>query len=429
MRLRGSAAVAVLLLATAACGGQADADRVTLRVMNWASDLEFELESRIVEEFARDRPGVRVQVESIATNYGEKLITAIASGTPPDVFLLDAPDIPSFVERGLLLDLGPYADRVGYRTGAVFPEVLEIFSRDERLFAFPKDFSPMAIYYNRGLFERLGVPAPPSPARGWSWDAFRSTARAVTRDSDGDGQIDIHAVNFPRQLYEWVPWVWSAGGDILDPTGSRTSGYLDSPRTVAALRFLTELATRWGVTPPVQYRRTADPAEIGRFYVGRQAMLYSGHWDLQRLRRYQEAGEMEIGIAAVPHRPGFEPTTVLYAAGWAVPSNVRHRRLAVQLAAHLASPAAQRRRSESGLAVPALRPIALEAAERDTTGIEQRFMELVTQGRMTWGAVVRDFHEVEELANQVMDRHLLRGDDLAVAARETARAIDRVIAR
>ncbi len=48
---------------------------------------------------------------------------------------------------------------------------------------------------------------------------------------------------------------------------------------------------------------------------------------------------------------------------------------------------------------------------------------------MPWGAVVRDFHEVEELATEVMDRHLLQGEPLISAAQDVARRIDELRAR
>ena len=48
---------------------------------------------------------------------------------------------------------------------------------------------------------------------------------------------------------------------------------------------------------------------------------------------------------------------------------------------------------------------------------------------MPWGAIVRDFHGIEEMSFDVMDRHLLRGEELATAARDVARAIDAAMAR
>ncbi|NIM51715.1 MAG: extracellular solute-binding protein [Gemmatimonadales bacterium] len=420
------ALVVAVALVACACDREQDAG-TTLRVMNWATDLELTTEQRIADRFAARNPHVRVIVESITTNYGEKLVTAIASGVPPDVFLLDVPDIPAFVERGLVLDLTPYVERVSYDTAGTFPEVLAVFLRGNQLYAFPKGFTPLVVYYNQRLFTELGVPLPPDT--GWTQQEFLETARAVTRDTDGDGRTDIYAVNFPRQLYEWMPWVWSAGGDILNPEGTRTLGFLDSEATVQAFEFLTSLVTQHRVAPPIQFLRMGDPMRVGRFYIGKQAMLISGHWHMPRVLSYAERGQLEIGVAAIPHRAGVDPQTVIYTSGWAVPANVRHKRLAVELAAFLAGEEAQRIRAAARLEIPSLEAVAREVAARDTSGVEQAFLRQVPYGRTPWGATVMDFHEIEELSFDIMDRHLLHGDSLSTVASEIARRIDQVIAR
>lgn len=419
--------LAALGLTVAACARQAAPRTITLRVLNWAPELELELEQRIVRGFEADRPHVRVIVESVVNNYGEKLAASIASGTPPDVFLLDVPDIPTFVERGLALDLSPYLARVGYDRDGVFPEVLEVFSRGPRLYAFPKDFTPLVIYYNRRVFERFGVHEPSRD--GWTWDEFLETALALTHDTTGSGEPDIYALDFPRALYQWVPFVWSAGGDILSPDGSRTTGYLDGPATVETFRFLTDLVLRHRVTPGVQFVAGGDVSRSGRFFSGRQAMMISGHWSMPLLLKYAARGDLDLGVAPIPHRPGVEPTTAIYVSGWAVPANVRHKRLAVELAAYLAGPDAQRARAETRLGIPALKAIAEDVAEHDPTGVERAFLDQVAHGRMPWGAVVMDFHRIERASFDIMDRRLLRGEDIQAAASDVARALDRVLER
>lgn len=415
--------LAALFLVVFSCGDGNSRQGITLRVLNWATDLEVMAEQRIADRFAEQNPGVDVVVESIVANYGEKLATEIASGVPPDVFLLDAPDIPAFVQRGMVLDLKPYAERVGYDPTRVFPEVMGIFETDGRLHAFPKGFTPMVIYYNGVLFEEMGVPTPPRDR--WDWDQFLSTARALSRDTDGDGEPEVYAVDFPRRLYEWIPWVWSAGGDILDSTGMQTVGYLDSEATVETFSFLTSLATEWNAAP-VHFLRGGDPMRVGRFYVGKQAMLHSGHWLMPRLLHYNERGDIRLGVAPIPHKPGAEPQNVVYASGWAVPVNVRHKRLAVQLAAYLAGEEAQRMRAAARLEIPAFESTARQLAERDTLGLERMFLSYVQHSRPSWGATAMDFHEIEELSFEILDRHLLNGEDLQVAASETATIIDRI---
>ena len=418
-----AALAALSIVAGGACRkAEEEAGRVTLRVVNWAQDLELRSEQRIADRFAERHPGVRVVVESVAgDNYGVKLVTAIASRNPPDVFLLDVPDIPDFVERGLLIDLAPHLTRLGYDPDSVFPKVLAVFKRGERVHAFPKDFTPMVIYLNLSLFDRLGVPAPPE--RDWTWDEFLEVAKALRRDEDGDGKTDIYAIDFPRRLYEWVAWVWSGGGDILGGEDRRATGYLDSAATVNAFRFLTSLVTIHEVTPPVQFA-TGDAARTSRFYTGKQGMLLSGHWSLPLIDKYARRGKLEIGIAPIPHARGHPPATVIYAAGWAVPQDAPHPELALELAAFLGGEEAQRLRAPSRIGIPALKAVAEEMAENDRTGLERAFLREVAKGRMPWGSVVMGFHEVERLSRDIMDRHLLNGEDLAQAAADVARTID-----
>lgn len=421
----GLPVVALLLVALSACGK--DEARVRLRVMTWAGDTEIATEQRIADRFSDRHPDVDVIVESASTHYQEKLLTSIAAGTPPAVFLLDGPDIPTFLDRGLTLDLTPYLEKVGYEPDRVLPEVLETFRRGGRLYALPKDFTPMAIYVNRSVFERFDVPLP--PADGWTRQEFLATARALTRDTTGDDRIDVYAFDFPRNPYQWIPWVWAGGGDILDPSGSRASGWLDSPATLETLGFLTDLVTEHQVTPGVQFTQTGDPAREARFATGGQAMLVSGHWTLQLLTSGMAQALDDIGLAPIPHAEGGEPVTVLYASGWAVPANVVHKRQAIELAAFLASEEAQRMRAETRLAVPAFRDVARELAEADPSGIEAAFLREARRGRMTWGARIRDFHEVEEELFDVVDRHLLRGEPLDRAAADVADRIDELLNR
>jgi multiple sugar transport system substrate-binding protein len=418
--------LAVLGALLSGCAASSREAAVTLRVLNWAQDLEWRTEQAIADRWAASRPGVAVIVESITSNYSERLTTSIAAGTPPDVFLLDNPDIPMFAERGLVLDLAPYAGRVGYDAGAVFPEVMEIFERGTRIVAFPKGFSPLVVYYNRRIFRELGIPEP--PATGWTWDEFLAAAKTATRDEDRDGRADMWGVAFPRQLYEWVTFVWSAGSDIVSPDGRTTAGWMDAPATVATFERLAALVTQHVVTPPVQYT-SGDAMRMARFYLGRQAMFVSGHWQMPRLVAYAGRGELEIGITSVPTYGGHRPQTALYASGWAVPVNVTHKRLAVELAAFLAGEQAQRMRAATRLELPVLTRVAREVAEADTSGVEAAFLAQVPFGRAPWGARAMDFFRVEQMSLDIMDRHLLRGEPLPDVAADVAAAIDRARGR
>ncbi|WP_428103692.1 ABC transporter substrate-binding protein [Candidatus Palauibacter sp.] len=438
-------AVVFAVASTAVACAPGGSDTV-LRVALWAGGHELEIERQVADRYEALHPGVRVVLESAPNGYEERLLTSIAAGRPPDVYLMDSPDIPTFVERGLALDLAPYQEALGFRPDSVFGQVAEAFRRGQSMFALPKDFTPMVLYANRNVLAAAGVEnllpaalspaAPPAapppvtapsvaaPSAGWTWADFRRAAEAVVADTDGDGRPDVFGFDFPRNLYQWVPFVWSAGGDILAPGGSRAAGYLDGPEALEAYRFLTALAED-GLTPGAQFVQQGDPAREARFASGGQAFLLSGHWTLPVFRDLVEAGALDLAIVPIPHHPSrTAATSVLYASGWAVPPNASNLRRAIDLAGFLASPEAQRIRARSGLAIPSRIDVAAEIAAADRTGVEDAFIALVGGARMTWGARVRDFSRVEALAVEIMDRRLVRGEPLASSASDVARRID-----
>ena len=426
--VRAAAILAVGLAGGACARGESG---TTLRVALWAGGHELEIERQVADRYEALHPGVRVVLESAPNGYEERLLTSIAAGRPPDVYLMDSPDIPTFVERGLALDLAPYREALGFRPDSVFGQVADAFRRGGSMFALPKDFTPMVLYANRGVLAAAGVedllptaPSPTAPPAGWSWTDFRRAAEAVVADTDGDGREDVFGFDFPRNLYQWVPFVWSAGGDILAPGGNRAAGYLDGPEALEAYRFLTALAED-GLTPGAQFVQQGDPAREARFASGGQAFLLSGHWTLPVFRDLIEAGALDLAIVPIPHHPSrAAATSVLYASGWAVAPNTPNLRRAIDLAGFLASPEAQRIRAQSGLAIPSRMDVAAEIAAGDDTGVEEAFIALAGGARMTWGARVRDFSRIEALAVEIMDRRLVRGEPLASSASDVARRID-----
>ncbi len=412
-------------LLLAACA--AARDRTTLAVSNWADWTEQRLEEAYVHRFGQAHPGVGVALEAVTNGpeYRDRILTSIAADAPPDVVLLDNIDIPAFVNAGVLLDLAPYLERVGLRAADFEPRVLEIFRRGGALYAIPKDYTPMVIAYNKDLFDRAGVPYP---GTDWTWDQFLAAARRLTRDTDGDGVVDQWGFWLDRRDFMWMASIWALGGDVLCPDGSRASGCLDSPNSIWAFQAFTALATRDSVTPRFFGLRRSMGDQFRQFASGHLAMIPAGHFWVPQLKPYAEQGRIRVGFAPMPHRAGFPAATVLYASGYAVPRNVRHKRLSVELAAFMADSLAQLTRARGGLAIPGLVRIARQVAAADTTGWEAAFDAAARVGRMPWGARVAKWREVEHVLPDIMDRVILGHEDVELVLHDVARAVDRVLA-
>ncbi len=422
---RATAAI-FAFVAVSACAREEGAETV-LRVMAWAGPDERVIEQQILDLYEERHPGISIEYESISANYRERLLTSIVAGSPPDVALLDNGSFGAapFIARGLLVNVAAYLDRIGVDTSAYYTEVLDIFRRPGGLYAFPKDFNPIVVYLNVDLFEEVGIPLPDTL---WTWSDFQRIALQLTRDLDGDGRNESYGTQVRRNFYLWQPWVWAAGGDVLSPDGRRASGFLDSPETEEAIRFLTDLITVHEVVPSVDVQRQESGIERSFFLTGRIGMVMSGHWWLPNIRRYIDEGRVNVAVAPLPRYEDRDPVTVIYAAGWAVPHNTRHKKLAVELAAHLSSGEAQRMRADYGLAIPSLRVVHEETAAEDRYGLEGAFLFAARHGRMSWGSTVEDWAHVEVQMPDIFDRVIFASEPIHEVTADVAARIDEILA-
>jgi len=418
----------VLLAAVLAVSGCAMASPDDcVQVVSWADYREIALEEEVADSFAVRFPGIPVCFESLsgAGIYREKVLTSIAAGTPPGVFLLDGIDIPAFANRGVLLDLAPLAERAGVDTAAFHPRLRELFRRDGQWIAFPKGFTPMVLYYNRNVFDRA---AEPYPREGWTWAEFVDTARRLTSDTDGDGVEDRWGFGWAREFFYVQSWLWAGGGDLLTADGTRATGALDAAETLDAIAFYLDLATREKVVPRIEmFRRESSVPILRLFSSNRLGMFVSGHWVVPQLDAHEAAGRIRYGVASLPTRDGAPATPVLYSSGWAVPRNAPHRKWAVQVAAFLSGETAQRIRARAGLEIAGLPSVAQAIAAGDTTGRAAVFLANAARGRQTWGARVEKWREVEDLLLDLLDRPLVRGEPVSAVARDLATRIDQLL--
>ena len=102
-----TALVVIVALSLAAGCRWSSADETVLRF--WAMGREGEVVAQLLPEFERTHPGIRVTVQQLPwTAAHEKLLTAFAGGTTPDVCQLGNTWIPEFVALKALEPLDRY---------------------------------------------------------------------------------------------------------------------------------------------------------------------------------------------------------------------------------------------------------------------------------------------------------------------------------
>ena len=397
---------------------------ILLQVANWGGADEVKLEEEIARKFMEEHPGVQIIFETIPVGYKEKILTRISSGNPPDVFLLDSTILPAFFRHQILIDLMPYVIQMQFDLNQFFPNVLQIAKKDSQLFAIPKDFNPLMMYYNKDLFDRAGIPYP---QEGWTWKNFLKICEKLTNDFNEDGQTDQFGTATDSQFYLWQPWLWVNNADILNPNGTQSSDFFNSNASVETVAFLADLKRKYNYTPDVQ-SLTRSGMLSSLFFTGRVATMVSGHWMVLRIRKYLESGQLNVGAIHIPIPEGGQRTTVMYESGWCVPKGVKNDSLSAELAIFLGNEFAARIRSKSGIAIPAIKKVAEEQYLVDSWGIEEAFYNEIQFCRQPWASLVEDFTKIELIAKDALDAVMNLGKDETQMLDWAAREIDRTLA-
>jgi len=251
-------------------------DEVTLKFWrNSGNDAENAAFDQLVTLFMENNPDIHVIMSPIPySDYDTKLRTSIASGDPPDVMTIDAHNMASYVEAGVLMPLTDFFNTDG-NIEDIPESTLSTYTYKDDIYMAPLTESSIALFYNKKMFEAEGIPLPSkNPEQPMTWDQVLNAARKLTDPTRGIYGIDPAQgfQNAGATAYFKYPIIWQFGGDVMSPNGTTARGYLDSTETKKALQFFDDLYNKHKVSA-LDY--SPDP-----FPNGKLGMTIDGSWSL-----------------------------------------------------------------------------------------------------------------------------------------------------
>ena len=284
--------VAASLLVTAC--SERDADARTLRF--WAMGREGEVVAELVREFERAHPGIHVEVQTLPWSAAhEKLLTAFAGDTTPDLCQLGNTWIPEFVALGALRSLD--ADIAGSKSvepGDYFPGIWATNRIDGKVYGVPWYVDTRLLFYRRDLTDAAGIHDPPV-----SWADWTRTLAAVKARA-GPGQ---YAILLPLNEVEPLLALALSQDDPLLRDDGRY-GNFRSAGFRRALEFYVGMF-RDGYAPPMTASQMSNVwTEFGR---GTFAFYISGPWNIGEFTRRLPASVQDAWATAPlpgPRGPG-----------------------------------------------------------------------------------------------------------------------------
>ncbi len=297
MRRHLTFAVAALALVVlfSGCGGGGGTTSGVVNVSFWhamGGPLGDALDE-LVAEFNETHPGIEIESVSMGRYQAlsQKIMASVAAGQPPVLAQAYEAWTGELIENGSAEPLNPYIegdDGLSEADLADFvPGMLDNNSWDGTVYSFPFNKSVRAIYWNRDLFAIENLDRAPA-----NWFEYEGFARRLTKDLDGDGEIDQWGTAGQISAWMFENLLLQNEGSILTDDGSAAA--FNSPEGVEALEFMVRLLTKWGkVTSGYEYQND--------FQAGKVAMIEGSTVSLS----YMEGKyTFDMALAPLPEEKG-----------------------------------------------------------------------------------------------------------------------------
>jgi len=259
-----------------------------------------------VTQFVKMNPEFKVEVAEVPwTQYKNKFTPAMISGAT-DMGEMWYPWLNDFIDKGIL---EPIDEIVPDKKFSQITETVQDLMRasDGHIYALPHYMNADGFYYNKEMLKEAGLGGGPK-----DWGELLDYAKMLTRDINGDGEINQWGFVFPFKrpadlLLRYLDFLGSAGGELFDRTGTPQ---INSDENLRTLRYLVDLRNKYHVIPDAI--TTFEPNDASRmFYTKKAAMMLNYASEMPRVLNPEVSDVVEDTVlTTLPIGPAGKNTNI-----------------------------------------------------------------------------------------------------------------------
>jgi len=261
----------------------------------------------VVNQYQEDHPHVKVNFEGLeqTIHREQKLKSEMVTGTPPDMFVLfGGAELEPYAASNRLMDLTELAGELdlGFRD-------LRLWTFDGRVYGLPFEGHAEPLYYNRQIFNQLGL-APPETVD----DLFE--VAAALREG---GYIPFALGNedlWPGAIFAHYLMDRYAGPKLIEILAYEGDSSFYNSAYLQAFEALRRLAEEGAFNPDASKLSTTDAIRL--FTQEKAAMYVNGNWDITLFRDPEGASGFEERIGVIPFPVASRAQTASVTGGYTI---------------------------------------------------------------------------------------------------------------
>ena len=250
--------------------------------------------SNFVAKFEEANPGIKLNLQVISwSDVHKEVSTRISNGNAPDILNIDT--FSEFQADNLLMPVTDYCPEDLYQD--FFPAFMKESEIDGTVWAVPDLASARALYYNKTIFDEVGIEVPTT------WAELKDACQAIKDFYNGE----VYGVGLDLTEDEgqvtFAYFAWGNNGGFVDADGNWA---LNSDANVEAVQYIMDLVKEGYANPSPSTQTRYELQDL--FGAGKLAMVFAPNQLPQYLA--EKGFEVDYVTADIPHNEGATGSSV-----------------------------------------------------------------------------------------------------------------------
>lgn len=286
--------------------------------IQWGGDFQKDYQKYVVDVFEKQNPNIKVKVTFVETTgqtqASDKLLTAIAGGTGPDVAQFDRFLIGSWAAKDSLTDLTSMAAADGVKAEDYYPALWKEGVYKGKVYCLPWGTDNRAMFYNKDLMKQAGLDPEKPPKTIPELDA---AAEKIFKKGSNGKYSQIGFIPWMNQGFLYTQG-WNFGGQ-WEKDGQLTP---NDPQIVKALEWMAGYGKKYNIENLTSFSNAMGQTGMNPFWTGKVGFVFDGNWILGDLKKFKV--NFAWGVAPMPSADGNPQVT--WAGGWSyvIPKGAKH---------------------------------------------------------------------------------------------------------
>lgn len=257
------------------------------------NDAETAAFNAMVTAF-KEKTGVEVE-ERVYSDYNTELQAELIGGSGPDVFYVDAYMAPFYTQQGVLMPL----DEKTFQLDQFYPSLKDAFKTDDKFYAVSKDYSTLALYYNKEFVKEADLPKTMEDLLGS--DYLVKLKATLPKD--------MVAMTYNQDLARSLFMAEANGASVIKE---------DIYSNVADPKVMENLKLEYDAA---KAGKIVQPSDLGMGWNGdafgnkKTALMIEGNWVIGHLKT--NFPDVDYGVVEIPTYAG-KNGTMVFTVGYAI---------------------------------------------------------------------------------------------------------------